>query len=226
MLSSGGMLSALLSERVRTRMCTHLIATYAATEITPLASAPAHRIAATKGAIGYIAPWIGAEIVDEADQPLRAGEHGHVRFRGRTCVSGYVGTPRNAEGVFKDGWFYPGDLGAITSERLLIIAGREKAVINVGGNKINPEPSKLSCCHIPVWLMPVHFAARTPPGVDKVWAVAMGRADLDVQGLRAHSARLLPDLFVPAHIVKVDDIPERHRPSIQNKLDGIAPARS
>ena len=46
------------------RMCTHLIATYAATEITPLASAPAHRIIGTKGAVGYIAPWIGAEIVD------------------------------------------------------------------------------------------------------------------------------------------------------------------
>ena len=80
MLSSGGMLSAALSERVRTRMCTHLIATYAATEITPLASAPAHRIAATKGAVGYIAPWIGAEIVDETDQPLKGGRAGTRPF--------------------------------------------------------------------------------------------------------------------------------------------------
>ena len=51
MLSSGGMLTAALSERVRQRMCTHLIATYAATEITPLASAPAHRIVGTKVSI-------------------------------------------------------------------------------------------------------------------------------------------------------------------------------
>ena len=71
-----------------------------------------------------------------------------VRFRGHTCVSGYVGTPRNAQGVFKDGWFYPGDLGTITPERLLIIAGREKAVINVGGNKINPETIEVSCSRI------------------------------------------------------------------------------
>jgi acyl-CoA synthetase (AMP-forming)/AMP-acid ligase II len=227
MLSSGGMLSAALSERVRTRMCTHLIATYAATEITPLASAPAHRIAATKGAVGYIAPWIGAEIVDETDQPLKAGEQGRVRFRGHTCVSGYVGKPRNAEGVFKDGWFYPGDLGAITPERLLIIAGREKAIINVGGNKVNPETIEAALLSYAGVGHAGAFCRANTAGVDEVWAVVTGRADLDVQALRAHCARLLPALFVPAHIVKVDDIPRNDMGRIiRNKLDGIVHARS
>jgi fatty-acyl-CoA synthase/long-chain acyl-CoA synthetase len=227
MLSSGGMLTAALSERVRRRMCTHLIATYAATEITPLASAPAHRIVGTKGAVGYIAPWIGAEVVDESGRPLPAGEQGRVRFRGHTCVSGYVGTPRNAEGVFSDGWFYPGDIGAITPERLLIIAGREKAVINVGGNKINPETIETVLQSYPGVSHAGAFCRANVAGIDEVWAVVAGGADVDMQGLRAHCSRHLPALFVPVHIVKVADIPRNDMGRImRNRLEGIAPSRA
>lgn len=225
MLSSGGMLSAALSERVRQRMCTHLIATYAATEITPLASAPAHRIVGTKGAVGYIAPWIGAEIVDEADRSLPAGEQGRVRFRGHTCVSGYVGAPRNAEGVFKDGWFYPGDLGTITPERLLIIAGREKAVINVGGNKVNPETIETVLQSYPGVAHAGAFCRASASGIDEVWAVVAGAADVDIEGLRAYCAQNLPALFVPVHIVKVADIPRNDMGRIMRSgLAGIAPS--
>jgi acyl-CoA synthetase (AMP-forming)/AMP-acid ligase II len=226
MLSSGGMLTAALSERVRQRMCTHLIATYAATEITPLASAPAHRIAGTKGAVGYIAPWIGAEIVDEADRALPPGEQGRVRFRGHTCVSGYVGTPRNAEGVFKGGWFYPGDLGTITPERLLIIAGREKAVINVGGNKVNPETIEAVLQSYPGVVHAGAFCRANAGGIDEVWAVVAAGTDVDVQGLRAYCTQNLPALFVPVHIVKVADIPRNDMGRImRNRLERIAPLR-
>jgi acyl-CoA synthetase (AMP-forming)/AMP-acid ligase II len=226
MLSSGGMLSATLSERVRARMCTHLIATYAATEITPLASAPAHRIVVTKGAVGYIAPWIGAEVVDDADRPVKAGEQGRLRFRGHTCVSGYVGTPRNAKDVFRDGWFYPGDIGMITQERLLVIAGREKAIINVGGNKINPETIEAVLLSYSGVVRAGTFCRTNAAGVDEVWAVVTGREDFDVQQLRAHCARSLPPLFVPAHIVRVADIPQNDMGRIvRNKLEGIVPAR-
>jgi acyl-CoA synthetase (AMP-forming)/AMP-acid ligase II len=226
MLSSGGMLSATLSERVRARMCTHLIATYAATEITPLASAPAYRIAGTKGAVGYIAPWIGAEVVDDNDQPVNPEEQGRIRFRGHTCVSGYFGTPRNAQGVFKDGWFYPGDIGMITSERLLIIAGREKAIINVGGNKINPETIESVLLSYPGVVHAGAFCRANVAGVDEVWAVVTGQAALDVQALRAHCARALPALFVPVHIVRVADIPRNDMGRIvRNKLEGVVPAR-
>lgn len=227
MLSSGGMLTAALSERVRQRMCTHLIATYAATEITPLASAPAHRIVGTRGAVGYVAPWIGVEIVDDADRPVPAGEQGRVRFRGHTCVSGYVGTPRNAEGVFKDGWFYPGDLGSLTPDRLLIIAGREKAVINVGGNKINPETIEIILQSYPGVAQAGAFCRANAAGIDEVWAVVAAGASVDIQSLRAHCAQNLPALFVPAHIVRVADIPRNDMGRIvRNRLDGIAPARS
>ena len=49
---------------------------------------------------------------------------------------------RNSEDsskVFRDGWFYPGDLGTLNTDGLLVITGREQAVLNLGGDKISPR---------------------------------------------------------------------------------------
>jgi acyl-CoA synthetase (AMP-forming)/AMP-acid ligase II len=225
MLSSGGMLSTTLSDRVRTRMCTHLIATYASTEITPVASTPAYRIAGIKGAVGFIAPWIDAEAVNDGDEPVKSGEQGRIRFRGHTCVSGYFGKPRDAEHVFKDGWFYPGDIGTITQDRLLVLAGREKAIINVGGNKINPETIEAVLLSHSGVVRAGAFCRSNADGVDEVWSVVTCANDLNLDELRAYCARELPPLFVPVHIVRVADIPRNDMGRIiRTKLESTVPA--
>ena len=114
MLASGSLLSRTLSERVRARMCTNLLATYGATEISPAAAAPAHRIAHIKGAVGYLLPSVSAQSVDEARQPLPAGTEGRIRIRGHTCVDRYLGDAEELRKFFSDGWFYPGDNGTVT----------------------------------------------------------------------------------------------------------------
>jgi acyl-CoA synthetase (AMP-forming)/AMP-acid ligase II len=73
MFASGSLLSRTLSERVRARMCSNLLATYGSTEISPVAAAAAHKIADIKGAVCYLAPWVSAQSVDDANRPLGAG---------------------------------------------------------------------------------------------------------------------------------------------------------
>jgi acyl-coenzyme A synthetase/AMP-(fatty) acid ligase len=110
---------------------------------------------------------------------------------------------------------------------LLIIAGREKAIINVGGNKINPEAIESVLLSYPGVVHAGAFCRANAAGVDEVWAVVTSHADLNVQGLQSHCARALPALFVPAHIVRVADIPRNDMGRIiRNKLEGVVPARS
>ena len=60
-----------------------------------------------------------------------------MRIAGVGVVGGYRdGEPTPA---FRDGWFYPGDLGSLAPDGLLRIAGRADEVINLGGEKISPE---------------------------------------------------------------------------------------
>jgi long-subunit acyl-CoA synthetase (AMP-forming) len=135
MLASGSLLSRALSERVRARMCSNLIATYGSTEISPVAAAAAHKIVGIDGAVGFLAPWVSAQSVDASDQPLPAGTEGRIRMRSHTCIDRYFPDVTDSENFFRDGWFYPGDIGTITENRLLVITGREKAVINLGATR-------------------------------------------------------------------------------------------
>ena len=58
-----------LRERVRARMCSHLIACYGSTEANIVATAPAVAIADTAGAVGYVTPGVTVGIADRASRP-------------------------------------------------------------------------------------------------------------------------------------------------------------
>jgi acyl-CoA synthetase (AMP-forming)/AMP-acid ligase II len=188
-------------------MCATLFATYAATELSPAAAAPAHRIAHINGAVGYLMPWVAAQAVDDVDRPLKPGTEGRIRMRGHTCVSGYVGNPPGSDLIFKDGWFYPGDIGAITEDRLLIISGREKAVINLGGDKVSPERIEAVLMAFPGMQDAAAFGRVNDLGIQEIWAAVETGAAFDDAALRTHCARQLPSEFVPVKILSVAAIP-------------------
>jgi acyl-CoA synthetase (AMP-forming)/AMP-acid ligase II len=207
MLASGSLLSQSLSERVRARMCSLLMATYGASEVSPVAVAAAHRIAHIGGAVGYLAPWLDVQAVDDADRLLAPGAEGLIRIRGDTCVAGYLGNPPGSEQIFRGGWFYPGDIGTVTEDRLLIISGREKAVINVGGDKISPEAIEAVLLSYPGVIHAAAFGRANDLGVDEPWAVVVTHSDIDPEKVRGHCARRLPRDFVPVRVLRMADIP-------------------
>jgi acyl-CoA synthetase (AMP-forming)/AMP-acid ligase II len=226
MLASGSLLSRSLSERVRARMCANLLATYGSTEISPVAAAPAHKIAHVNGAVGYVAPWVQIQAVDAAHRPLGPGEEGLIRMRGHTCVSGYLGGAPHSETNFRDGWFYPGDIGRVTDDRLLIVSGRQQAVINVGGNKISPESIEMVLGSFPGVIHAAAFSRKNDLGIEQVWGVVTGREDLDLDAIQAHCSRALPAVFVPVKVLQVRHIPlnEMGRPDRKSLPDLAATA--
>jgi len=217
-LASGSLLSRSLSERVRARMCSNLLATYGSTEISPVAAAAAHRIAHISGAVGYVAPWVRLQIVDKDDQPLKLGDEGFVRMRGHTCVNGYFGNPAGSESIFRDGWFYPGDIGTITDDRLLIISGRQQTVINVGGNKISPETIEAVISSFPGVIHAAVFSRSNDLGIDQVWAIVTANENLDLESIRVHCSRALATPFVPVKVLQVRHIPRNDMGRLDRKL--------
>ena len=135
----GDVLSRSLSDRLRSRICSHLIAAYGSTEASMLAVAHAHEIADAPRAVGFVTPGVVIQIVDSFGTLLSPGQEGRVRVRSEYAVDGYLGDPEESKSVFRDGWFYPGDLGTLSADGLLVIAGREQAVLNLGGDKISPS---------------------------------------------------------------------------------------
>ena len=85
-------------------------------------------------------PVFGAtlDIVDEKDTPHPAGEIGRIRYRHPGTASGYYNDAVASRDGFRDGWYYPGDLGWIDEDGYLFLAGRETDMIIRGGANIYP----------------------------------------------------------------------------------------
>ena len=84
-------------------------------------------------------PDINLQIVDELDRPLPHGSTGRIRYTRPGIANSYVANPEATKETFKDGFFYPGDLGCINGNGELLLKGRSSDVINIGGVKFNPE---------------------------------------------------------------------------------------
>lgn len=206
-LSVGSYLSKPLADRLRATLCSHVVSAYGATECSPVAAAPAHHIGGTPGAVGYVAPGIALETATADGRALAAGSEGLIRYRGHTCVAGYVGDPPGSEAFFRDGWFYPGDVGRVTADGMLVISGREKAIIDLGGDKISPDAIEAALMAFPGVVHAAAFGRPNSLGIEEVWVAFTSHGTLNADAIRAHCTRLLPASQIPARIFQVPDIP-------------------
>jgi acyl-CoA synthetase (AMP-forming)/AMP-acid ligase II len=206
-IASGSMMSRTLSERVRARMCHHLYCSYGSTEASTVASAPAQAIADIPGAVGHVTPGVSIEIVDSSDKPLPAGEDGIVRIRSPFNVDGYVGSPGDSARAFRNGCFYPGDIGRLLPGRLLVISGRENSVLNLGGDKVKPELIEQVLSTFDGVDHAAVVSMEDELGIEQVWALLVARSPWNEEALRRHCLRHMPEDYLPARFVAVKDLP-------------------
>ena len=214
-LSVGSKLTTALSDRVRARMCSLVVHGYGATEGNPVAGGYVHQFAHIKGAVGLVTPGMIVQAVDDSDQVCKAGSEGHIRFRGDKCTYGYLGNPPGSEKYFRDGWFYPGDLGAVTEDRTLIISGRSKTIIDLGGDKINPEVIESVLLSYPGVVHAVAFGRANALGIEEVWAAVEARSEIDLEAVRDHCAQRLSRALVPVGVFRVAEMPR----NVGDKID-------
>jgi acyl-coenzyme A synthetase/AMP-(fatty) acid ligase len=205
-LSVGGLLLKSLSERVRARICSNVVACYGSTEANIVATAPANAIASTPGAVGYLTPGVIVQIVDRSGHRIPPGAEGIVRISGEFTVGGYLGDTEESRSAFRDGWFYPGDIGSLTEDQLLIVTGRENSVLNVGGDKVSPERVERVLLAFPGVVQAGAFSVLNSSGVEELIAVVVASTFRE-DALRAHCEHHLPPEFVPRRFLTVNAIP-------------------
>lgn len=79
-------------------------------------------------------------VLDDNDQPVDAGEVGHLLTRGPYTIRGYYQAPEhNARSFTPDGFYRTGDLVRIREDGCIVVEGRSKEQINRAGEKIATE---------------------------------------------------------------------------------------
>jgi acyl-CoA synthetase (AMP-forming)/AMP-acid ligase II len=78
------------------------------------------------------------QVRGEDGSVLPAGEIGALWVRGEGIVRGYLGG-RASERFDADGWLHTGDVGSVSTDGWVSLAGRSDDVINRGGEKVYPS---------------------------------------------------------------------------------------
>ena len=142
---------SILIERIRSELgMPDIITAYGMTECTNITGCrrgdPAELIATT---CGVAVPGNELCIVDEAGDPLPAGEPGEILVRGVGVMKGYLDDPAaTAEAIDVDGWLHTGDVGVLDENGYLRITDRKKDMYISGGFNVYPaEVEKLLSAH-------------------------------------------------------------------------------
>jgi len=165
-LTGGGLLSLALIAEARAKLCSGIVILYGSTEAGGTAFATSDRLIAVEGAIGFVAPWAEVEIVGEDGSRVPPGADGIVRIRA-TC-QGAPYPPGADNPSFRDGWFYPGDLGHMGNDGLMVLAGRTSDIINVGGLKLAPETIEEVLCEHPAVNEAAAFGNFGEAGIEEI----------------------------------------------------------
>jgi acyl-CoA synthetase (AMP-forming)/AMP-acid ligase II len=130
-------------------------------------------------------------------------------------VTEYHGDPEASRTFFRDGWFYSGDIGHLTPEGLLVISGRKKTALNIGGDTVNPERVEAIIMSFPGVTEAGVFAVNNALGIAELYALIAASAPVNEQALREYCAKQLPPSCVPVRVIVVDALPRAG----QGKLD-------
>jgi len=84
--------------------------------------------------VGTVFPGVEVDVVD-ADGNACFGSQGQIRVKSAGVVGGYLGDPETTGRMFRDGWFYPGDIGVLYDRHRLTLAGRIEDFLDIDGSK-------------------------------------------------------------------------------------------
>jgi acyl-CoA synthetase (AMP-forming)/AMP-acid ligase II len=214
-ICQGAMLSRQLSHRARARMCQNLYSSYGSTETTTVAFGPASVLERIPGAVGFVQPGVTVQAVDGSGQLLPPLRDGVLRIRSRHMVDGYLGDPDTTKAMFRDGYFYSGDIGHVTPDGILVITGRAKTALNIGGDTVSPEFVEDVVAGCPGVQECAVFAANNDLGIAELTLLVVANSAIDGAALHQYCTSRLPPSCIPARLFQVNALPRGG----QGKLD-------
>jgi acyl-coenzyme A synthetase/AMP-(fatty) acid ligase len=204
LVTGGGPVREPLLRLLQQRLCADVLVRYASSEVGTVAVADTATLRSTPQVAGRVMPGVVVEVIDAQDQLLPPGQEGQVRLRTPYMAAGY--TQPEAEG-FRDGWFYPGDLGVLDATGLLYITGRADHVINLGGMKVNAQTVDDLLASAPGVQQGLTTQAPDAQGLSVMMCAVVPAPGFDMSAVRQHIEQALPPALHPRWIIEVAQIP-------------------
>jgi acyl-CoA synthetase (AMP-forming)/AMP-acid ligase II len=202
----GSQLPAKLARTAAERLCANILTAFGTTEAGSVCRGSFDKLTGIPLGVGQLMPWVEVQAVDEADNPLPPGIEGQLRIRSPDVVTGYFDNEMATREAFRDGWFYPGDIGSVTAEGVMIVTGRIGDFINYGGVKVNPRLIEQVLLSLPHVSQAVAFGVPDTDGLAQIWAAIVPEVPIDSATLNRVCAQEL-GMCAPRFILQMKDLP-------------------
>jgi len=182
--------STMVPEALRTdiqrRLTPNLYVAYGSNEVGVISMAPPALVQSVPGVVGKLVPGMEAEITGDDGNPLPSGAVGKVRLKSAGMIGSYVEEPAETALVFRDGWFYPGDLAEFTPDGALIHHGRADEMMILDGINIYPAEIENALLRHPAVAEAAVFPIRSVARGDVPVAAVVTKSQVPVDALRSH----------------------------------------
>lgn len=161
--------------------------------------------------VGRVLRHARVEIVDPQDDPLPRGEAGAIRV----CSPGmptaiYGGVERSSGDRLRNGWAYPGDIGAIDQDGFLRILGRASELIVRAGANVHPTEIETVVARMPGVRESAAVGYPSLREGEEIAVFVKTDGTVSSDAVLAHCRANLPPDKRPRKVIIVDDFPRNH----------------
>ncbi|KAK4360882.1 hypothetical protein RND71_019834 [Anisodus tanguticus] len=152
---------------------------------------------------------------------------GEICLRGSSIMKGYLKNEKANSEVFKNGWFFTGDMGVIHPDGYLEIKDRCKDVIISGGENISSVEVESAIMKHPYVVEASVVAMPHPRWGESPCAFVILRKNSNFKesDIIAHCRKNLPGFMVPKKVQFVEELPKTGTGKVQkNHLRAVAKA--
>lgn len=161
---------------------------------------------------------VEVEVFTEEGKVANVGEIGEFAVKSPAAIMGYEGLDEVNKEVFRDDYFFTGDLGRRDEDGLLYLVGRKKLFINKGGYKINPQEIEELLESHPKVEEAVVIGVPTSYGDEKVKAVIVSKASCTEEEIIEYCRGKIADFKIPSVLEFKDSLPKSPTGKIRRKM--------
>jgi acyl-CoA synthetase (AMP-forming)/AMP-acid ligase II len=151
------------------------------------------------------------KIVDPLSrEPLEPNIVGELAVRGANVTKGYYKVPEETAKVYQHGWFYTGDMGFQDTNGFLYLVGRNREMINRGGENVYPVEVE-NVLHLHPKVLDVAVFGLPDPVMGSIVACAVvpkpGREKITLQEIQEYCRDQLASYKIPQKVFFLSEMP-------------------
>ena len=175
-------------------------------------------ISATLESVGTPLNGIEIKIFRENGRLAASGEMGEIAVKSASAIRAYEGLDDVNREVFRDGYFFTGDMGRMDDQGRLYLMGRKKLFINKGGYKISPVELEMLLEGHPKVEEAVVVGVPTQFGDEKVKAFIVLSEPCEAIEIIGYCRGRIADFKIPSQIEFREELPKSPAGKVRRQL--------